>query len=266
MTDDLGAGKTGVPETLKELMERSRGLRDDVVRENDRLRAKVEELEGELTKAVASLAKEFEDTRRESVRLKKAAEELSEENRDFAKRNVELEDHATSLANLYAATFQLHSTLDPDAVVRCVVEIAVNLIGAHEFVLVLTDDAKGDLVVQACEGERFPVGTRFTGFKWALERAAAELKRTVFSEEFPETRNVPDGPLCCAPLFFRGRLLGVLTIFQLLSHKKTFSTLDRELFDLLGEQAALALVSSNAYVSVDRKLKTVQRFMDLLKG
>ena len=33
----------------------------------------------------------------------------------------------------------------------------------------------------------------------------------------------------------------------------------------LEEQAALAMVSSQAYVAVERKLKTVQRFMDLLK-
>ena len=71
--------------------------------------------------------------------------------------------------------------------------------------------------------------------------------------------------ICCAPLYFRDRLVGALTIYALLSHKASFSQLDRELFDLLGEQAALAMVSSQAYVAVERKLKTVQRFMDLLK-
>jgi GAF domain-containing protein len=68
------------------------------------------------------------------------------------------------------------------------------------------------------------------------------------------------------PLIFRDRLVGTMTVYGLLSHKQTFSTLDRELFDLLGGQAALAIVSSQAYISVDRKLKTVQKFMELLKN
>ena len=36
--------------------------------------------------------------------------------------------------------------------------------------------------------------------------------------------------------------------------------------DLLGDQAALAIVSSQCFVSVDRKLKTVQGFLVLLKS
>ena len=87
-----------------------------------------------------------------------------------------------------------------------------------------------------------------------------------FLEEIlPGDRQGPSKAICCAPLYFRDRLVGALTIYALLSHKASFSQLDRELFDLLGEQAALAMVSSQAYVAVERKLKTVQRFMDLLK-
>ena len=40
----------------------------------------------------------------------------------------------------------------------------------------------------------------------------------------------------------------------------------RYVHDLLGDQAALAIVSSQCFVSVDRKLKTVQGFLDLLKS
>ncbi len=252
---------------FRDLVERSRTLRDDVIRENEILRHRIQELEADLATAESFLSKEFEESRREKERLRQSTEKLAEENRDFAQRYVELEDHSTSLANLYAATFQLHSTLDPNAVIKCIVEIALNLIGAAEFVLYLADDAKGDFVVAAREGELVPDTPRLPQLTSPLEAAAIDMRRTVFSEEIPELRDA-DGthPICCAPLYFRDRLVGVLTIYALLSHKKTFSQLDRELFDLLGEQAALAIVSSQAYVSVDRKLKTVQRFMDLLKS
>ena len=266
MSERSGMDKSeAVKNLFRDLVDRSRVLREDVLRENENLRNRIHELESDLETAESFLSKEFDETHREKERLRQTTEKLAEENRDFAERYVELEDHSTSLANLYAATFQLHSTLDPNAVVKCIVEIALNLIGAAEFILYLADDAKGDYVVAAREGELAPDVPRLPSLS-TLEQAAIDMKRTVFSEELPETRNDSAAPICCAPLFFRERLVGVLTIYALLSHKKTFSQLDRELFDLLGEQAALAIVSSQAYVSVDRKLKTVQRFMDLLKS
>lgn len=251
---------------FRDLAERSRALREDLMKENERLRNRIQGLEADLATAESFLTNEFEDSRKERERLRREADELTEENRDFAQRYVELEDHSTSLANLYAATFQLHSTLDPNAVVQCIVEIALNLIGAGEFILYVADDAKGDLVVAAREGDLPPNVTRVPTLTHSIERAAVERRRTVFAEEDPEAASDPQGPICSAPLFFRERLVGVLTIYALLSHKKSFSQLDRELFDLLGEQAALAIVSSQSFVSVDRKLKTVQRFMDLLKS
>lgn len=266
MSDPAERGES-IRGMFRDLVERSRVLRDDVMRENEILRTRIQELEADLSTAESFLSKEFDETHRERERLRQTTEKLAEENRDFAQRYVELEDHSTSLANLYAATFQLHSTLDPNAVINCIVEIALNLIGAAEFVLYLADDAKGDFVVAAREGELVPDVPRLSQLGSPLEQAAVDMRRTVFAEEIPEMRDAEGHqPICCAPLYFRDRLVGVLTIYALLSHKKTFSQLDRELFDLLGEQAALAIVSSQAYVSVDRKLKTVQRFMDLLKS
>lgn len=266
MSERPGEKGEAVRGMFRDLMERSRTLRDDLIRDNERLRHRVQELETDLVAAEALLSKEFEDTSKDRDRLRRETDKLAEENRDFAQRYVELEDHSTSLANLYAATFQLHSTLDPNAVIRCIVEIALNLIGAGEFILYLADDAKGDFVVAAREGDLATTEARLPTLVQPIEKAAIEKHRTVFAEEVAGGREGDAAPICCAPLYFRERLVGVLTIYALLSHKKTFSQLDRELFDLLGEQAALAIVSSQSYVSVDRKLKTVQRFMDLLKS
>lgn len=251
---------------FRTLEERSRGIEDDFLRLYDQLRIQVDDLRRDLATAEALLASTHEETLRDREKLKKKAEQLEAENRDFAQRYVDLEDHSTSLTNLYAATFQLHSSPDPDAVVRTIVEIAVNLIGAAEFVLYLADEAKGDFSVVAREGDLPPEGPRQPGLGQAVEKEAIKLRRTVFLEEVPAPE--PSGTaaaICCAPLYFRDRLVGALTIYALLEHKASFSQLDRELFDLLGEQAALAMVSSQAYVAVERKLKTVQRFMDLLK-
>jgi hypothetical protein len=251
---------------FRNLAERSRELRDEIVRENERLRSRVQLLESDLVKAEGILSTEFEGARGERDRLSLEAGKLVEENQDFARRYVELEEHATGLANLYAATFQLHATLDPAEVVKTITEIAINLIGAADFILYLTDDAKGDFVVAAREGEYSPKFPRLPALTLALEREAIGQRRTVFAELDPRVADGQKAPICCTPLVFRDRLVGVLTVYALLSHKKSFSGLDRELFDLLGDQAALAIVSSQCFVTVDRKLKTVQGFLDLLKS
>ena len=266
MTEPKADGPDALRTLFRSLAERSHGIEQDVVTLNEQLRKRLDDLRRDLASAESLLASTYESTVRDRERLKRKAEQLEAENRDFAQRYVDLEDHSTSLTNLYAATFQLHSSPDPGAVVRTIVEIAVNLIGAAEFVLCLADESKGDFSVVAREGDLPPAGPRRAALEQRVEKEAIRSRRTVFLEEIvPEGERHSTDAICCAPLFFRDRLVGALTIHALLSHKASFSQLDRELFDLLGEQAALAMVSSQAYVAVERKLKTVQRFMDLLK-
>ncbi len=187
------------------------------------------------------------------------AADLERENREFARRCVQLEEHSANLANLYAATYQLHATLEPDAVVNCIVEISVNLIGAAEFALYLLEDGKEDFSLRVREGELAPEITHLPEPVYPLEQAAVREKRTLFAVEEQE------GPICCVPLLHEEKLVGLLSIYALLSHKAAFTPLDRELLELLSGQAAVALVSSQSHASIDRKLKTVQRVMDFIK-
>ncbi len=250
---------------FRDLAERSRVLRQDLIRDNERLSARVQQLESDLLGAERTFVEGADTSQTEHERLSREALTLAEENLDLARRYAELEEHATGLANLYAATFQLHATLDPASVVQTVSDIAINLIGAAEFILYLVDDGRGDYVTAVREGELPPNVTRIVALTHALERDAVAERRTVFAERAPGAPKDAQRPICCTPLFFRDRLVGALTIYALLSHKKSFSELDRKLFDLVGEQAAVAIVSSQCYVSVDRKLKTVQQFLDLIK-
>ncbi len=251
---------------FRDLAERSRELRDELTRENERLKGRVQRLESGLATAETTLEKDLEEVQGEHERVSREALALAEENLDLARRYVELEEHATGLANFYAATFQLHATLDPSSVVAAIADIAINLIGAGDFVVYLVDDARGDFVVAVREGALAPTLTHLAALTHRLERDAVAGRQTVFADGDPAAAREAKVPICCTPLFFRDRLVGVLTIYALLSHKKSFSELDRKLFDLVGEQAALAIVSSQCYVSVDRKLKTVQKFLDLVKS
>jgi hypothetical protein len=64
--------------------------------------------------------------------------------KELASRLVDSEHQGGRLMNLYVATYQLHATLDPAEVQATIAEIAINLLGAQQFVLLLRrDDGEG---------------------------------------------------------------------------------------------------------------------------
>ncbi len=245
---------------VRELAGKSHELSEDLRQQVERLSGRARQLEEDLGAAESLIAAGAGEPGGNGGGPGKAPEELERENREFALRCVQLEEHSANLANLYAATYQLHATLDPDAVVNCIVEIAVNLIGAAEFALYLLEETKGDFALRVREGELPPEITRLPEPVYPLEQAAVSEKRTLFAVEQQE------GPMCCVPLLHEEKLVGLLSIYALLSHKAAFTPLDRELLELLSGQAAVALVSSRSHASIDRKLKTVQRVMDFIKS
>ena len=254
---------TSVEALVRDLAVRSRELSTDLAEQAERFARRARELEQDLgaaqtllAAAPAALAAPAKGGNGGSPR---PVEDLERENRDFARRCVQLEEHSANLANLYAATYQLHATLDPDAVVRCIVEITVNLIGAAEFALYLLEEGKREFSLRVREGDLPPELTQLPEPIYPLEQAAVTEKRTLFAVEKQE------GPISCVPLLHEDRLVGLLSIYGLLAHKAAFTPLDRELLELLSGQAAVALVSSRSFASIDRKLKTVQRVMDFIK-
>ena len=251
---------------VRALSEKSRALSTDLAEHTERLARRAKELERDLGAAEALLAAAVpagngngHGNAGAAPETARPAADLERENRDFARRCVQLEEHSANLANLYAATYQLHATLDPDAVVNCIVEITVNLIGGAEFALYLLEEGKSDFALRVREGDLPPEITHLPEPVYPLEQAAVVEKRTLFAVEEQE------GPICCVPLLHEDRLIGLLSIYALLSHKAAFTPLDRELLELLSGQAAVALVSSQSFASIDRKLKTVQRVMDFIK-
>lgn len=259
-------------ETLQKLVSdlagKSHELSAELTEQVERLSRRAKELEADLGAAQSLLADGASAPVNENGNgngngnghaASRPAADLERENREFARRCVQLEEHSANLANLYAATYQLHATLEPDAVVNCIVEISVNLIGAAEFALYLLEETKGDFALRIREGELPPEITHLPEPVYPLEQAAVREKRTLFAVEEQE------GPICCVPLLHEEKLIGLLSIYALLSHKAAFTPLDRELLELLSGQAAVALVSSQSHASIDRKLKTVQRVMDFIK-
>ena len=75
----------------------------------------------------------------------------------------------------------------------------------------------------------------------------------------------PVEPIVCIPLKIKEHVIGVISIYKLLTQKSGFSNVDYELFNLLAGHAATAIFSSRLYTQSERKLTTIQSFLDLLK-
>jgi hypothetical protein len=191
---------------------------------------------------------------RESLSEKRAR--LAKENQEIVKASADLEEHATRLASLYTAIFQLHAALELPAVLKSVCEVVLNLIGAEEFVVWLADEA--GWVEVARDADLVSEGRRLPELEHVVERLAASERKTILR------KGGPSGPISATPLIFQGSCVGLLSVQSLLSHKKSLSALDRELFDLLGEQAASAIISARTFSTVDRKLRTAKGFISLL--
>ena len=74
-------------------------------------------------------------------------------------------------------------------------------------------------------------------------------------------------PIVCIPLKINSHVIGVIALFGLLEQKKKKLTrVDFELFSMLAGHAATAIFSSKLYSQSERKLSTMQGFIDLLSG
>jgi transcriptional regulator with GAF, ATPase, and Fis domain len=244
----------------------------ELLRENERLRYRLLELEkgqapngaegvpGIEAKRLAERVAELEQEKQEILdRIK----QVEEENQDFAARYIEIEDENNNLANLYIASYQLHSTLDFREVLQIITEIIINLIGAEEFAILLLDEKSDELQAVATEGvERGEIPTVRLG-KGVIGEVA-KSGESHFVDDVEGYQRDFTAPMVCIPLKIKEHVIGVLAIYKLLMQKKEFAPVDYELFTLLAGHAATAIFSSRLYNDSERKLSTIQGFIDLL--
>ncbi len=244
----------------------------DLIKENERLRFRMAELE----EAVQNTGNEdkirlYEERIKlldqEIGSLRERYKRVEEENKDFASKYLEVERENNNLANLYVASYQLHSTLDINEVLRIVIEIIINLIGAEKFTILLIDDKTNELVSVASEGltpgeiPRIKIGEGKIGVvakdgeSYFLKDAAQNAQKEI---------DLTD-PIVCIPLKIKEHVIGVIAIYSLFSQKAQFTDIDYELFHLLAGHAATAIFSSRLYTQSERKLTTIQSFLELLK-
>ena len=236
-------------EKFLELFNKGKEFTEELLRENQRLRYRLATIEGEVKQ------------------LEERFHEIEAENKDFASRYVEIEEQNNNLANLYVASYQLHSTLDFREVVQTIEEIVVDLIGARAFAILLLDEKTNDLQTVASEGDEAMPGIDKSSVRLGegvLGTVARSGESYYFSQDPRGGAVSIDRPLAAVPLKIKDQVIGLIAIYKLLQQKEAFSAVDYELFALLAAHAATAVFASKLYSQSERKLNTIQSFLDLL--
>jgi len=245
----------------------------DLLKENERLRFRIVKLEESLKDKGQEISSESVDTvelmrKIEALELEKEEilgriKTVEEENQSFASRYIEIEEENNMLANLYIASYQLHSTLDFKEVLQIILEIIINLIGAEEFGVLLLDEKTNQLEPVASEGletseiPSIAVGKGIIG-------ESVKTGENYFIDSMEGYQRDFEKPIVCIPLKIKEHVIGVIAIYKLLVQKDQFTNVDYELFTLLAGHAATAVFSSRLYSDSERKLSTIQGFIDLL--
>ncbi len=256
-------------EKFLELFNKGKEFTEELLRENQRLRYRLAaaETEGPSQEEVQRLRSEIQQLTEENRRLSTRFHEVEEENKDFANRYIEIEEQNNNLANLYVASYQLHSTLDFKEVIQIVQEIVINLVGAEAFSILLLDEKTNELKSIASEGGDVMKGVETISARLG-EGVLGNVAKT--GESYYINQDVEGGavslekPLAAVPLKIKEHVIGLIVIYKLLQQKDSFSAVDYELFSLLAAHAATAIFSSKLYSQSERKLNTIQSFLDLL--
>jgi len=245
---DLAQSKREFIETF---FKRGAEFTEELMRENEKLRYRLVQLEeenrvvrdtqrpGSAQGSLRELVARIEALELERTQLLKRFEGVSTTSQDVNARFHEIERENNNLANLYVASFQLHSTMDLREVTQIILEILLNFVGAKTFAIQLVDDERGVLRTLAAEGidrTKVPEPSLKEG---RIADAIATGKP--FFDDGLSSRGDLERPVIVVPLRTRDKIVGAVVVWDLLQQKTALQEVDYELFNLLGAHAASAL-------------------------
>lgn len=245
-------------------------LAEQFMREHDQLQVQLRELEAENAKlrakveadsAVRELLEKIQSLENEKRDLLSRFHAVEAQSSEVEARVHEIEVEFSNLANLFVASNQIHASLSPRGVMRRVKEVLAQLVGAERYCVYFSNPDRTELVPIAFEGvpgtdlANVPMGAGPIGevFKSGAARVV----------ESDPSRGSLSAPAALIPLSVDDQIVGVIAIFGTLLQKKRFDTIDFELFKLLGQHAAAALVSASLFSQAERKIPGLEAFIDL---
>lgn len=236
-------------------------LTRDFLRAYDRIQSQVVELQAENTRLRTTL--EADDAARELLRKIEALEHekqllltrVSRIPREIHPSLHELESELANFANLHVASNCLHSTLSPRGVMRRIKEILEQLVGVDAYVIYLCGAVLTPIVIEGLrDGDSVDDAP-----KDRLNDVVHSGVSSVLDDSDPSAGTMANPP-ALIPLSIDDKVVGVLAIVRSLRHKHQLNTIDFEIFKLMGQHAAAALMAAGLYAQAGRTLPTPEAF------
>ncbi len=225
--------------------------------ENASLRAKVE-----ADDAIRDLLRKIDDLEREKTDLISRYTEAKRTYSGLSERVASFEEEFSNLANLFVASNQLHSSLSPRRVVRRIKEVLAQLVGAERYGVYLVSADGASLSPIASEGvpsdALSPLPTDIGRVAEVLRTGTAYV-----DEEVDTSQGSLEAPPAIIPLKLDDEAVGVICVFATLAQKTRFVTIDFELFKLLGQHAAGALICASLLAENSHQRPNLEAFIDL---
>jgi nitrate/nitrite-specific signal transduction histidine kinase len=230
----------------------------------DKAAVLIREVQGRATAEIADVEQKAGEVSGDIDQLRSRLAEAETDLQETTDRMVEVEHQRGRLMGLYVATCELHETLDLEEVKRTVGEIAIELLGADSFALLLRQGETDGYEVAVSRrtvgvADGLFVGPDYTGGDPMVDEALVDGVLRTTTEEGSHA-------LAVVPLAIKGTTMGALVILKLLEHKPSLTSEDRDLLDLLAAHAASALFAAQLFVATDRKLRTLEDLVEVVRG
>jgi K+-sensing histidine kinase KdpD len=200
-----------------------------------------EKSELEPPRYVRELLAENERLRRHLENLEERLGALTVETRHASEQYVKLERRSSHLAALYVASQRLTSSTGTDEVVSAIQDIVANLMGSEEMAIFDVGANPRELTLRASLGVDPEQVQKLAAGDGPIGSCAASGEPYLRREDSAGD----DDLTACVPLRLDGKVTGVIAIFRLLPQKTGIERVDRELLDLLANQAGTALHYGN---------------------
>jgi hypothetical protein len=231
-------------ELTEQLLQENDALRQQMLlleHDNAALRAQVKSDD-----AIRDLLRTVERLELEKRGLIDRSSQLEQVTRKQEGRYTAIEQELNDLANLYVASFQLHSTLKPGHVLQHIRELLAQLVGAERFAIYVLND-EGNLAIPIgsegiAESELRPVRIGDGAIGSVCANGVSSVR-----QGDPLGEGSLASPLAVLPMLVDGQTVGVIAIVGLLEQKHAWVQVDQELFHLLGSHAATALLAAHMY-------------------
>ena len=222
----MSSGRTYISQAREEQQQYINGL----LRENEKLRG-----------ALAVAEEQHRAAAGELERLRARFEEMTSENQRFAEQYQHIEEQSSNLANLYVASYQLHTSVDRAAVLQTIQEIVINLIGSEQIAIY---QRGGD--AEFCLAASFGLDEEKLASLVHGTDAVEKLARADIFRDAADWQPLT----ACVPLKIGDQVIAAILVFRLLEHKLSLEVVDHELFDLLAVHAATALYCASLHAEL----------------